>query len=295
MRTRAAPGGRRAAACLALVLTAGLCSFALAASSRGLHYAPNGNFDVGGNYRPARLGFNLADVRSVEQLDALPDWVKGLAWIGQCNGVDARFRDTVRPYLGNTRLFGFFLMDDPDPRQSNAEDARSHACKAENLRAESDWIHAKFSGARTFIVLMNLSSSRSPSFQGTYDQRNTHVDFFGVDPYPCRTELNRCDFNMIDRYVAAVLSSGVAPRAIVPVFQAFGGGNWRTDGGGRYALPSAQEEQQLLAHWRRLIPRPAFDMTYSWASQNGDVALEQASDLQTVFFDHNTREDEALQ
>jgi hypothetical protein len=35
-------------------------------------------------------------------------------------------------------------------------------------------------------------------------------------------------------------------------------------------------------------------MAYSWGTQNGDVALEGASDLQAVFFDHNTGQDEAL-
>jgi hypothetical protein len=294
MRTRPVHGGRRVAACLTLVLTAGPCSLGQASPQRSLHYAPNGNFDASGNYLPAKSGFNLADVRSVEQLGALPDHVKGLVWIGQCNGVDARFRDTVRPYIGNTRVFGFFLMDDPDPRRSNAGGTRPHACKAEDLKAESDFIHAELLGARTFIVLMNLSSSRTPSFGGLYDPRNTHVDFFGIDPYPCRTELNPCDFEMIDRYVAAAESSGVPRAAIIPVSQAFGGGKWRNDGGGQYALPSVQEEQEILAHWRRLAPSPAFDMAYSWGTQNGDVALEGASDLQAVFFDHNTGQDEAL-
>lgn len=295
MRVSADHGKRRAAACVTFVLMVGLCFPGQAAPKRGLHYAPNGNFDASGIFLPAKLGFNLADVRSVGQLDALPNQVKGLAWIGQCNGADAAFRDTVRPYIGNPRLFGFFLVDDPDPRRSDVRGVYPHACKAEDLKAESDWIHANFPSARTFIILMNLSSSRTPSFGGTYAPRNSHVDFFGVDPYPCRTELDRCDFGMIDRYVAAAVSSGVPRTAIVPVFQAFGGGNWKDDSGGRYVLPSAQEEQEILAHWRRLIPGPAFDVTYSWGSQNGDIALEQARDLQAVFYYRNKREDEAPQ
>src|SRR6185437_6865814 len=178
MRVSADHGKRRAAACVTFVLMVGLCFPGQAAPKRGLHYAPNGNFDASGIFLPAELGFNLADVRSVGQLDALPNQVKGLAWIGQCNGADTAFRDTVRPYIGNPRLFGFFLVDDPDPRRSDVRGVHPHACKAEDLKAESDWIHANFSSAKTFIVLMNLSSSRTPSFGGTYAPRNSHVDFF---------------------------------------------------------------------------------------------------------------------
>lgn len=260
---------------------------------RGLHYAANGNFDGSGNYLPGKLGFNLADVSNVGQLDALPDGVKGLVWIGQCNGVDAAFLGRVRPYIGKPKLFGFFLMDDPDPRLSSVASGRAHTCRAENLKAEADWIHANVPGAMTFIVLMNLSSSRTPSFENTYNPANSHVDLFGIDPYPCRTKLNGCDFDMIDRYVIAAESWGVPRTAMVPVFQAFGGGKWRVDGDGQYTLPAAREMRQLLARWRTLIKNPVFDMTYSWGAQNGDMALERAPNLQSVISSYIKDEDQA--
>src|SRR5258705_12226424 len=102
-----------------------------------LHYAANGNFNSNGRYLPAAAGFNLADVSTVAQLNSLPDGVKGLVWVGQCNGVDATFLSTVRPYIRNAKLFGFYLMDDPDPTGVHRS-----LCTAENLKAESDWIHA---------------------------------------------------------------------------------------------------------------------------------------------------------
>src|SRR6476646_8519979 len=67
-------------------------------SRAALHFASNGNFDSAGSYVPAAAGFNVSDVSSLAQLDSLPDGVKGLVWIGQCNGVDTKFLDAVRPY-----------------------------------------------------------------------------------------------------------------------------------------------------------------------------------------------------
>ncbi len=285
--TRTKRGPRHTGAALAgatVLFIQGVAHHAVHAGPQSaLHYALQGNFDSGGNYLPGSIGFNLADVNSVAQLDSLPDGVKGLVWVGQCNGVDTTFLHTVRPYIGNAKLFGFYLMDDPDPTGKYRT-----LCKAENLAAESDWIHANVPGAKTFILLMSMSSSKTPSFTGTYNPGNSHVDLFGIDPYPCRTELNGCDYDMIDRYVAAAESWGVPRDRMVPVYQTFGGGNWVEDGGGRYALPTVSQLQQILAHWEALLPTSVFDVAYSWGSQNGHVALESSPDLQAVFRLHNS-------
>jgi hypothetical protein len=249
-----------------------------------LHFASNGNFDSNGNYLPGAAGFNLADISSVTQLNSLPDGVKGLVWVGQCNGVDTTFLNTVGPYIGNAKLFGFYLMDDPDPTGLH-----SRRCTADNLKAESDWIHANAPGAKTFILLMTMTSSRTPSFRGTYNPTNSHVDLFGIDPYPCRTELNGCDYNDIGRYVAAAESWGVPRDNMVPVYQTFGGGRWVNDGGGRYALPTASQLQQMLDRWDALIPTPVFDYAYSWGSQKENAALSSSPELQAVFLRRNGR------
>jgi hypothetical protein len=249
-----------------------------------LHFASNGNFDSNGNYLPGTVGFNLADVSNLAQLNSLPDGVKGLVWVGQCNGVDTIFLNTLRPYIGNAKLFGFYLMDDPDPTGQHFP-----LCTADNLKAESDWIHANVPGAKTFILLMTMTPSRTPSFRGTYNPANSHVDLFGIDPYPCRTELNGCDYHQIDRYVAAAESSGVPRDNIVPVYQTFGGGRWVDDGGGRYTLPTVSQLHQILARWDALIPTPVFDFAYSWGSQNADSALASSPELQGVFLRRNRR------
>lgn len=256
-------------------------------SAGPLHYAPNGNFDDHGNYLPSKAGFNLADVSNVEQLTSLNADVKALVWVGQCNGADEAFRKAIQPYIGNPKVFGFFLMDDPDPRGMLEAGRLTPRCAPDNLKAESDWVHLHAPGAKTFIVLMNLASSKAPSFEQTYSPANSHIDLFGIDPYPCRTELQGCDYSMIDRFVAAATAWGIPNRQMVPVFQSFGGGDWIDDYEGKYLLPTVEQTQGMLARWRRHIVAPAFDFAYSWGSQRSDSALASERDLQDVFLAHN--------
>ena len=252
------------------------------ARASGLHYAANHNFPSSGGYAPAQAGFNLADLSGVSTLNALPSGVKGLVWLGLCNGADATFINAVKPFIGNPKLFGFYLVDEPDPTgQWNP------LCPAVNLLAESDWIHANVPGAKTFIVLMNFGSTKSPTYANTYNPGNSHIDLYGLDPYPCRSELGGCDYGRITVAVAAAEAAGIPVGSIVPVYQAFGGGTWSDDGGGYYLLPTPSQEQQILATWAALVPTPVFDYAYSWGTQNSDQALESSTDLQAVFAAHN--------
>jgi hypothetical protein len=242
-----------------------------------LHYAANGNLDSVG-LRPQALGFDLADVATRAELDALPAGVKGLVYLGLCAGADASFRARVDAFAGDQRLYGFYLLDEPDPA----------TCPAANLAAESAYIHARQPGIRTFLLVQNLASSKNPSFAGGYDRTNTGVDLFGISPYPCRSELHGCDYPMIGRYVAAAERAGIPASAIVPVYQAFGGGSWVDDGGGQYLLPTAAEASRMITEWSKIIPHPPFDYAYSWGGQRGDDALGTASAaLQQVFASHN--------
>ena len=248
----------------------------------GLHYAPNKNFDSSGHYVPAKAGFNLADVSSVGQLDSLPSGVKGLVYLGLCNGADSSFINAVQLFIGHAKLFGFYLMDQPDPTGRWGP-----LCPAANLMAESDWIHANVPGAQTFIIMINVNTSTAPVYASTYNPGNSHVDLYAPNPYPCRTEVDGCDYSRITRAIAAVEAAGIPRDSIVPVYQAFGGGGWSDDGGGQYTLPTASQEQQILATWAPLVPNPVFDYAYSWGTQNSDQALEGSTTLQAVFSAHN--------
>ncbi|WP_434721510.1 calcium-binding protein [Mesorhizobium sp. RIZ17] len=229
-------------------------------------------------------GFNLVDVQSVDQLNALPAGSKGLVWLDEYSGTTSSFIQKVTPFIGNPNLFGFFLVDEPDPTGKWGTYAT-----ASNLMAESDWIHSNVPGAKTFITMMNMGSSANPDFSNTYNPANSHIDYYGLDPYPVRTGVTSIDYNMIDRTVAAAEASGIPASQIVPVYQAFGGGTYTTDSGGQYVMPTPAQEQTMMDHWAALVPSPAFDYAYAWGSQQGDTGLGSDSALQAVFLQHNTQ------
>jgi hypothetical protein len=233
-----------------------------------LHYAANGNFD-GGVYGPGAAGFNLADVSSVDVLNAMPAGVKGLVYVGTTDGATASFQATVSAFIGNPKVYGFYLADEPGPGL------------AANLKAESDWIHAHVPGAKTFMVEQNLSDNLTPQF--VYTPANTDIDLFGLDPYPVQTNVpNNLDYNIIPLAVSAAEAAGIPQKDIVPVYQAFGGGQYTT-----YITPTAAQEKQILSTWGSVVPTPAFDYAYSWGTQSGDTAISTDPALEAVFAAHN--------
>jgi hypothetical protein len=227
----------------------------------------------------AACGFNMADVGYVSGLNALPVGMLGLVYLGEKSGATSTFKAKVDPFKGNAKLFGFFLCDEPDPRQITAA----------TLKAESDYIHSTIPGAKTFITMNDMGSSRAPNFMNTFNPGNTGIDLFGISAYPCRTEV-AFDVSMIDRRVKAAVDAGIPVEKIVPVFQAFGGGNWTNDGGGKFLLPTPDQMNQMFARWASLVPNPVFEYTYAWGEQNGDVALgsTSAASLRAAYLAHNT-------
>jgi hypothetical protein len=242
-----------------------------------LHFSSNGNFGRGSGtaaYLPGADGFNLADVSSVAQLDALPANVMGLVWVGSCLGVDHSFTSLVQQYVDRSNVFGFYLMDDPDPT------GRYHPkCDPSKLKAESAWIHAHAPGSRTFVLLLNLGSELDPNYSGGYNSSNSGVDLFGVDPYPCMRQFHGCNYSTIGTRVLAAERSGVKLRQIVPVYQAFGGGVRY----GSWLLPTPGQETRILSTWKTVVPHPVFDYAYSWGTQYGDQALQGSPALRAVF------------
>jgi hypothetical protein len=235
-----------------------------------LHYTANGNF-VNGQYAPGADGFNMADISSASVLSEVPSGDKALVYLGMTGGVTAAFTAAVKPLIGNSQVYGFYLADEPSPS----------ATTAANLKAESDWIHANDPGAKTFIVEENASGNLTPQYY--YTPANTDVDLFGLDPYPVQTNVpNNYDLNIIPLAVQAAEAIGIPQKDLVPVYQAFGGGSYST-----YILPTAAQEQAILSEWGSVLPNPAFDYTYSWGAQVGDTALSNDSALQQVFAAHN--------
>jgi hypothetical protein len=239
-----------------------------------LHYAAGWGGDDGG----AALGFNLADVSSAAEASALPAGVRALVWLGTCNGADSSFIAAVQPFIGLSNVYGFYVMDEPDPTGQY----QPPACPAASLKAESAFIHANVPGAKTFIVMMNLGTDAAPSYDGSYNPANTGIDLYGLDPYPCQPTNNGCDYGELAASVAAAQAWGIPETAIVPVYQAFGGGGYAS-----WTLPTAAQERTIVTTWASLVPKPAFDYVYAWGSQQNDTALAQSPDLQAVFAAHD--------
>lgn len=249
--------------------------------STNLHYAPNGNFATG-SYDLGPYGFNLADVESPSDFP-LPSGVQGLVFLGLCNGADANFQSTVSAYAGQSGVYGFYLMDDPDPTG-----LYKTQCQPANLKAESDWIHANVPGTVTFIVDMSLCvSNTQPCYQLSgypyYTPSNTDIDYFGIDPYPCQTQFHGCNYSIIGAYVSAANAVGILTSYIIPVYQAFGNYD-----GGDWTLPTATQTEEIFRTWAPLVPNPAFDYAYSWGVQEGDSAISNTPTLRGVYKQKNT-------
>ncbi|MER8435538.1 calcium-binding protein [Mesorhizobium sp. M1312] len=246
-----------------------------------LHFAAGGSAT-----EVASAGFNLVDVQYIDQVNELPDGTKAMVWLNEGEGVTQSFIDKVTPFLGNPKVYGFFLVDEPDPT------GQYHTqVDAEDLKAESDWIHARMPDAKTFITAMDMGSAENSDFSNTYNYDNTHIDLFGISAYPVRTGTDTVDYDMIDRTVAAAVESGIPTSQIVPIHQTFGGGNWTTNTGGKYVMPTADQLQTMMDRWDELVPSPEFDFAYAWGSQEGDVALESSPELQAVFREHNLQDE----
>ncbi|MGO9961406.1 MAG: hypothetical protein ACLP50_36435 [Solirubrobacteraceae bacterium] len=271
-----------------LLLTSAICavfaaipSAAMAAGPlTSLHYAPGRNLRTKHHvttYAPGADGFNLADVSSAGEIEYLPAGVNALAYIGLCGGVESAFLSDVTPYIGKPRVYGFYIVDEPDPTGKYEP-----ICLASNLKAEADWIDLNLPGAKTFIVLMNLGTPTAPEYTDVYDSANTDIELFGLDPYPCRKEFKGCNYAVISDGVAAAEAEGYPERQLIPVYQAFGGGGYKS-----WTLPTAAQEEEILATWGVLVPAPAFDYAYAWGRQDKDKSLERSKPLQAVFAAHN--------
>ncbi|MBV9518741.1 MAG: hypothetical protein JO068_11515 [Hyphomicrobiales bacterium] len=246
----------------------------MADPSTSIHYAPNHNFASDGTYSPGVDGFNLADISSASQLASLPNGVQGLAWLGMTGGADQSFMTAVNAYVGQPNLYGFYIAE-PDPQ----------SVPAANLMAEADYIHSVLPTAKTFIIEYNDGTPDAPVYG--YTPANTHIDLFGLDPYPIRPQFSGgADYGVINAGVQEAQNIGVPLADIVPVYQAFGG-----PPGTAYAswtLPTPAQEQTILSTWGSLVPSPQFDYAYSWGVQSGDVALESDPSLAQVLAQHNS-------
>lgn len=229
------------------------------------HFAPADNF-ARGSYNapgdPGSAGFNLVAIYDPSQLAKIPPGYKAIVDMGpMTHGVDAHFLQSIQPYIGDPRVFAFYLVDEPNPT----------VVSPAALKAEADWIHANDPGAKAFMVM-----GPGPLFL-TYTPANTDMDLVGLDPYPIRSW--GINYWYIPEAVLAAEMVGWSNSQIVPVYQSFGGA-------GSFDLPTAAEEQMIIALWGMVTPTPAFDYAYSWGDWGATGMVDDPA-LQAVLQDHN--------
>jgi hypothetical protein len=226
-----------------------------------------------GSTAPAGLGFNVFDT-GVSGVATLPTGVKGLVWLGQkCpTPADATFRATIDKLASNTRVFGYYLSDEP-----HIADCPGGAAA---LASRADYIRSRTGGVqKSFIVLSKIAD------YGAFKPASSHVDLVGLDPYPCSTASPTCPVRKITDKVNAALAAGIPRAAIVPVYQAFG---QEGISGGYYRLPTADQMRAMHAEWDRLVPSPVMDYAYGWSHQSSsNPTLVDSRALQKVIAAHN--------
>jgi hypothetical protein len=244
------------------------------------------------------LGFNLVDTGSdPETVGALPSGMRALVWLGSLDNQDcsnpgytfAAFTKAVDRLVGNPKVFGYFLADEPHPSECPTA--------AADIRERADYIHAHDPTHRSFIVVLDGSNQCGGTYGCEYaalGPAKTHVDLVGLDPYPCNTSNagTGCDYQHIDATVQRAEQHGIPARDIVPVFQVFG---QACAGSNYYRLPKAAELTTMLAHWTARVPHAVFDYAYTWARQGSACpSLADADgsgsypDLQAVVRAHNS-------
>jgi hypothetical protein len=273
-----------------------------------LHYTANIGSDQA---TAASLGFNLFDMAGStsnpadlnNRINALPSGVKVLVWVGNLDNAPAspcpapgftysQFTAQVDALKNNPRVFGYYLSDEPHP--SICPNAAS------DIQARADYIRSNAPGQVSFIVVLDGTNMCGGSLGCEYAALNpshTHVDYIGLDPYPCHyagdgVTAVACDNTQItDRFNSAV-ANGVPASAIIPTFQTFGQAG-RTDGKQvYYRMPSASELTSMINIWNGLLPHPAFDYAYEFGIQCSSSCpapqgIINHPEIQAVVSDHN--------
>ena len=199
-----------------------------------------------GQAQAAADGWNLLDVGSKAEADALPRGTRGLVWVGDydnatCNWQvsDSALEQVLRGAAGDQKIAGFFFSDEPDPYACTDAPAQH--------RARSSLIHALDPGVFTVLVMDSNSGAASlkqiPLWVGA-------ADYIGLDPYPCY-QGKACNYAWINSIIRAADRARIAYWGVI---QAFADDTWR--------WPSAAEERHMLTQWR--ASHEAGYMTFAW-------------------------------
>jgi hypothetical protein len=238
----------------------------------------------------ARIGFDLFDLGPDKDLiDALGPGQRALVWVGNLDNTVctpgyswSSFTAAVDRLAHDPKVFGYYLSDEPHPSIC------AHA--ARDIRARADYIRTHAPGQMSFIVVMDAARICGSHPGCEYRELNpasTHVDLYGIDPFPCHIDAD-CEPERIDEEVLRAVDAGIPRSRIIPVYQVFGQA-CSTKATTFYRVPTAAELTEMFAHWHSVVPAPAFDFAYTWRSVGPACpSLDRSAGLRAVVRSHNT-------
>lgn len=263
------------------------------ASSTKAHFTVN----LKGSYGAATAaGFNVFDVAGStsnplgvkSKLNALPAGTKAMIWVGNLDNSSAtpgftlaQFKAQVNALASDSRVYGYFISDEPHPRK--------FPLAAAHVRERADYIRANAPGQKSFIVVADGTNNCGGPLGCEYAAlapSKTHVDLIGIDSYPCHLGAP-CAYSKITERVNVAVKSGIPESAQVPVYQAFG---QEGKTGAYYRTPTSAELTQMLDTWRAALPGAVLDYAYTWGTQtSAPQALSNHPNLVSVVKAHNGR------
>jgi acid phosphatase type 7 len=195
-------------------------------------------------------GWNLMDVGpSKSVIDGLSRGTRALVWVGDYNNRTCGFevsgsglRADIAPLVGDPRVAGYFISDEPDP----------YACPGaySQHQARTALIHTLDPGKFVLTVLDSNSGQQSldqmPGWLGT-------SDYVGLDPYPCYVH-SQCNYGWIDEVIAEADADGLPYWGVV---QSFKDTTWR--------WPTVTELDHMLRQWSSSAWRGLATFAWKWA------------------------------
>jgi len=206
----------------------------------------------------AANGWNLIDVGSKAAADVLPRGTRGLVWVGDYDNSscsweisDSTVTSEVQRMVGDPKIFGYFISDEPNP----------YACPnaPAHHKARSDLIHS-IDPTKPTVIVLDSNGFTSMGSQDAIDQiplwKGT-ASYIGLDPYVCYSWSSTCDYARIDANIAAANRAHIRYWGVV---QAFDDGSWR--------WPTAAEARRMLRQWSRSRESGYMTFAWRWAGQS---------------------------
>jgi len=244
---------------------------AATASSIGSRAAPPFRYIYNSDSAPGTVlsnGWNLIDVGSQWSADQLPVRAKGLVWEGDYDNStcswqvsDAALKADVTAAVGDSKVFGYFFSDEPNPYACPKAPAQH--------KARTNLIHS-IDPRKPTVIVLDSNGFKGRATRDALDQLplwKGAADYIGLDPYPCY-QRSPCDFSWIDKTIHAANAAGLDYWGVI---QAFNDSSWR--------WPTAAELSHMLDQWAASKETGYMTFAWTWAG----TGLSRRPDLLDIF------------